>query len=77
MVQIASIHPLITRSWLEWEFDGTEKRTILVVETEAPLGPEEANFSPGLIEELRLASIAILRTSASAIDGIRIVPVRY
>jgi len=65
------------RSWHEWEIDGSDKRRILVVETDAPLQPEESGYSPGLIEEVRLAAVATVRASAGAIDRIRIVPVRY
>jgi len=77
MVHNSPGHDHIVRSWHEWEIDRPDKRRILVVETDAPLQPEEHGYSPGLIEDVRLAAVTAVRASAGAIDRIRIVPVRY
>ena len=73
--EVTSHH--IVRSWHEWEIDGRERRIVLVVETELELQPEKIDYDHDLVEELRAAAIARLRATASAIDRIRIVPVRY
>ena len=70
-------HPHITRSWHEWEIDGRARRLILVIETDIEMQPEADDYDAALMEEVRSAAVARLRATASAIDRIRIVPVRY
>ncbi|MGF7149455.1 hypothetical protein FHS96_003106 [Sphingomonas zeicaulis] len=50
---------------------------ILVIETDAEMCAGEPGFDPLLLERLRSSAVARLNASATAIDRIRIVPVRY
>ncbi|WP_176594447.1 hypothetical protein [Sphingobium sp. EM0848] len=70
-------HRNIVRSWHEWEIDGRERRLILVIETDVEMRPEAEDYDAILMEEVRTAAVALLRATPSAIDRIRIVPVRY
>lgn len=67
----------IVRCWFEWEIDGLARRVILVVETDLPMQPDENGYETIALDALRAAAIARSRASPSAIDRIRIVPVRY
>ncbi len=67
----------VVRSWHEWEMDGSERYRILVIETDIVMQPEEPGYQAGQFEGLWADAVARLRASASAIDRIRIVPVRY
>lgn len=69
-------HQHIVNSWHEWEIDGVVRRLILVIETDVEMQPEADNYDPMLIEEVQSAAIAQLQATPSAINGIRIVPVR-
>lgn len=67
----------ILRMWHEWEINGRERSVILVVETDAEMCAGEPGYDPVLLEAVRGAAVRRLNASASAIDRIRIVPVRY
>ncbi|KKW92229.1 hypothetical protein [Sphingobium chungbukense] len=71
------LHRNIVQSWHEWEIDGRDRRLILVIETDVEMRPEAENYDAALMEEVRTAAVALMRTIPSAIDRIRIVPVRY
>ena len=62
------------RSWHEWEVFGGTRRIILCVETSLELRPGFEGFDPGQLEALIADATDMMRTSASPIDGIRIVP---
>ena len=67
----------IVRCWFEWQIDGLARKVILVVETDLPMQPDENGYEVIALDHLRAAAIARSRASPGAIDGIRIVPVRY
>ena len=62
------------RCWHEWEFDGSERRIILCVETGLELRPGCEGFDSRQLDELIDEATDIMRASASPIDSIRIVP---
>ncbi len=64
------------RSWHEWEVRNGERRIILCVETELELRPGFPGFDPMQLEALVADATDMMRTSASPIDAIRIVPPR-
>ena len=68
-------HPHIKRTWLEWELDGRERHLILVIETDLEMWPNNIDFDDSLLEEVRAAAVAQLRTIPSAISRIKIIPV--
>lgn len=63
-------------SWHEWEITDGERRIILCVQTELELRPGFAGFDPMQLEALIRDATDMMRTSASPIDEIRIVPLR-
>ncbi len=67
----------ILRSWHEWELGGRERRLVLVVETDLEMRPEADDFDADLLDEVRQAAIAEMRSSPSAVHLVRIVPARY
>ena len=64
------------RSWHEWEVKDGERRIILCVETGLELRPGYAGFNRTELEALIRDATDMMRTSASPIDAIRIVPER-
>lgn len=64
------------RSWHEWEVRNGERRIILCVETGLELRPGFPGFDPVQLEALIGDATDMMRTSASPIDAIRIVPPR-
>lgn len=64
------------RCWHEWEFDGSERRIILCVETALELRPGCEGFDSSRLDELIAEATGIMHASASPIDSIRIVPQR-
>ena len=64
------------RSWHEWEVKDGERQIILCVETGLELRPGFPGFDPMELEALILNATDMMRTSASPIDAIRIVPPR-
>lgn len=64
------------RTWHEWEIEGSERRIILCVETSLELRPGFEGFDRLLLEALISDATDMMRTSASPIDAIRIVPAR-
>lgn len=64
----------ISRCWHEWEFDGSERRIILCLETSLELRPGSEGFDPSLLDELIADATHMMRASASPINSIRIVP---
>ena len=66
----------VLRCWHEWEFDGREPRIILCVETALELRPGCAGFDPRQFDELLAEATDMMRSSASPIDSIRIIPER-
>ena len=67
----------VLQSWHEWEVDSGERRIILCVETALELRPGYPGFEPMLLETLMRDATDLMRTSASRIDGLRIVPARW
>jgi hypothetical protein len=62
------------RCWHEWEFDGSDRRVILCLETELELRPGAEGFDPLLLDELIAEATDLMRASVSPINSIRIVP---
>ena len=62
------------RSWHEWEIENGKRRIILCVETALELRPGFQGFDPMQLEALIADARDMVRTSASPIDAIRIVP---
>lgn len=63
-------------SWHEWEINGGSRRIILCVETMLEIRPGFEGFDAKLLDALICDAVDMMRTSASPIDGIRIVPAR-
>ena len=61
-------------SWHEWEVRDGERRIILCVATPLELRPGFPGFDSLRLEELIRDATDMMRTSASPIDAIRIVP---
>src|SRR5689334_24582612 len=66
--------PHIVRCWHEWEFDGSDRRIILCLETTLELRPGAEGFDPLLLDELIAEATDLMRASVSPINSIRIVP---
>jgi hypothetical protein len=64
----------VLRSWHEWEIRGGERQIILCVETALELRPGYPGFDPGALEALVGNATDLMRTSASPIDALRIIP---
>jgi hypothetical protein len=64
----------IVRCWHEWEFDGSDRRVILCLETTLELRPGAEGFDPMLLDELIAEATDLMRASFSPINSIRIVP---
>jgi hypothetical protein len=62
------------RSWHEWEIKDGERRIVLCVETGLELRPGFPGFDRVQLEALISDATDMMRTSASPIDAIRIVP---
>lgn len=67
----------VLQSWHEWEVDDGERRIILCVETRLELRPGHPGFDPVQLETLITDATDMMRTSASPIDALRIVPARW
>ncbi|QIK79048.1 hypothetical protein G7077_09240 [Sphingomonas piscis] len=66
----------VLQSWHEWELDGGERRIILCVETALELRPGYPGFDSAKLDRLIQDATDMMRTSASPIDALRIVPLR-
>ena len=66
----------VLQSWHEWEVSDGERRIILCVETGLELRPGYAGFDPVQLEALMADATDMMRTSASPVDALRIVPAR-
>ena len=66
----------VLRCWHEWQFDGSQRRIILCVETDLELRPGCEGFDARRLDELVQEATNMMRASASPIDSIRIVPER-
>jgi hypothetical protein len=66
--------PHVVRCWHEWEFDGSDRRIILCLETTLELRPGAEGFDPLLLDELIAEATDLMRASVSPINSIRIVP---
>lgn len=66
----------VLRCWHEWQFDGSQRRIILCVETDLELRPGCEGFDARRLDELVAEATTMMRVSASPIDSIRIVPGR-
>jgi hypothetical protein len=64
----------VLRSWHEWEVGDGERRIILRVETALELRPGYPGFDAVQLERLIEDATDMMRTSASPIDAMRIVP---
>lgn len=62
------------RSWHEWEIKDGERRIVLCVETRLELRPGFPGFNRDQLEALISDAVDMMRTSASPIDVLRIVP---
>jgi hypothetical protein len=67
----------VLQSWHEWEVENGERRIILCVETALELRPGYPGFDSNLLESLMHDATDLMRTSASPIDALRIVPARW
>ncbi len=66
----------VLKSWHEWEVKDGERRIILCVETGLELRPGYAGFDPVQLDILIADATDMMRTSASPIDALRIIPAR-
>ena len=66
----------VLQSWHEWEVVEGERRINLCVETGLELRPGYPGFDPAQLETLIANATDMMRTSASPIDSLRIVPAR-
>lgn len=64
------------RSWHEWEIENGERRIVLCVETDLELRPGFNGFDQARLEGLMADAADLMRTSASPINAVRIVPIR-
>lgn len=62
------------QSWHEWDLKDGERRIILCVETALELRPGYPGFDAAKLERLVEDATDMIRTSASPIDALRIVP---
>jgi hypothetical protein len=67
----------VLQSWHEWEVNEGERRIILCVETALELRPGYPGFDAAKLEGLIRDATDMMRTSASPIDALRIVPARW
>jgi hypothetical protein len=63
-------------SWHEWEIENGDRRIILCVETNLELRPGYSGFDQQRLEMLMADAADLMRTSASPISAVRIVPAR-
>lgn len=66
----------VLQSWHEWEVVQGERRIILYVETGLELRPGYPGFDLAQLEALIANATEMMRTSASPVDSLRIVPAR-
>ena len=66
----------VLQSWHEWEVSDGERRIILCVETGLELRPGYSGFDPVQLDRLIADATDMMRTSASPVDALRIVPAR-
>ena len=66
----------VLHSWHEWEVDGGERRIILCVETDLELRPGYPGFDTAQLDNLIADATDMMRTSASPINALRIIPAR-
>jgi len=66
----------VLASWHEWEVKDGERRIILCVATPLELRPGFPGFDAMQLEALIRDATDMMRTSASPIDAVRIVPER-
>ena len=67
----------VLQSWHEWEIEDKKRRIILCVETGLELRPGYPGFDRAQLETLMADATDMMRTSASPIDALRIVPARW
>jgi len=66
----------VLNSWHEWEVDKGERRIILCVETDLELRPGYPGFDTAQLDNLIADATDMMRTSASPINALRIIPAR-
>jgi hypothetical protein len=66
----------VLRCWHEWEFDGSERRIVLCVQTDLELRPGCDGFDAIQLDQLVEVATDMMRASASPISSMRIVPQR-
>jgi len=76
MVNVEHHSAHVLHCWPEWEISGRDRTIVLCVETDLELQPEGEGFNPSLLEQLIDEATHLMRTSASPIDRVRIVPSR-
>jgi hypothetical protein len=64
----------VLHAWHEWEVVDGVRRIILCVQTGLELRPGYPSFDPAKLEALMADAADMMRTSASPIDALRIVP---
>ena len=62
------------RYWHEWIIDDEGRTIVLCVETDLEMEPGAPDHDPRALEELISHAQNLMRSSASAIDHIRLVP---
>jgi hypothetical protein len=67
----------VLNSWHEWDVSDGERRIVLCVETALELRPGFPGFDPVQLEALVRDATDMMRTSASPVDGLRILPARW
>jgi len=67
----------VLQCWHEWEIENGERRIILCVETALELRPGYPGFDSNQLETLMQDATDLVRTSASPIDALKIVPARW
>jgi hypothetical protein len=66
----------VLQTWHEWDVKEGERRIILCVETTLELRPGYSGFDTLRLERLIEDATDLMRTSASPIDALRIMPAR-
>lgn len=67
---------IVLNSWHEWQIEEGRRRIVLCVETALELRPGFEGFDPARLETLIEEATQLMRTSASPIDALRIIPAR-
>ena len=69
----ANDHSFILAHWHEWEIRGSYRQVVLCVETGLELDPSREGFDRADLDQLMHEASAMMTSSSSPIDFIRIV----